>query len=322
MSKGQKKAPRRAPDLRGPAKAGHYVRRNHQLAHRHQIELLVVQLHVGPDRDLAAERLLQIAEHRALLVAQRAGDVGIDPQHQALAVEVGADLFYLGEDLVADRRARLDDRASGAVRTRLGEHALETLFHPLARDDHQAEIGDLDALRRRPILPQLLLHRLEYLLPVLLLLHVDEVEDDDAAQVAQPDLPHDLLDRLEVRLEDRVLETARALLADIAAGVDVDGDERLGLVDDDRAAGLQPHLAAQCLVDLRLDAVLLEDGVLLLVQLHLWRQRRHDPLDQLEDAAMLGGVVDAEDRKSTRLNSSHGYISYAVFCLKKKKKTT
>src|SRR3989449_6932412 len=28
------------------------------------------------------------------------------------------------------------------------------------------------------------------------------------------------------------------------------------------------------------------------------------------------------DRKSTRLNSSHGYISYAGFCLKKKKKTT
>src|SRR2546429_4314010 len=27
------------------------------------------------------------------------------------------------------------------------------------------------------------------------------------------------------------------------------------------------------------------------------------------------------DRKSTRLNSSHGYISYAVFCLKKKKNT-
>src|SRR2546422_4112070 len=29
--------------------------------------------------------------------------------------------------------------------------------------------------------------------------------------------------------------------------------------------------------------------------------------------------IDDEDRKSTRLNSSHGYISYAVFCLKKKK---
>src|SRR2546422_8552325 len=35
-------------------------------------------------------------------------------------------------------------------------------------------------------------------------------------------------------------------------------------------------------------------------------------------------VLPAGDRKSTRLNSSHGYISYAVFCLKKKKskKTT
>src|SRR3989449_6683553 len=32
--------------------------------------------------------------------------------------------------------------------------------------------------------------------------------------------------------------------------------------------------------------------------------------------------VPRQDRKSTRLNSSHGYISYAVFCLKKKKKQT
>src|SRR3989449_4195781 len=31
-------------------------------------------------------------------------------------------------------------------------------------------------------------------------------------------------------------------------------------------------------------------------------------------------IGKALDRKSTRLNSSHGYISYAVFCLKKKKK--
>src|ERR1041385_2933821 len=30
------------------------------------------------------------------------------------------------------------------------------------------------------------------------------------------------------------------------------------------------------------------------------------------------GVMPLLDRKSTRLNSSHGYISYAVFCLKKK----
>src|SRR5687768_18349979 len=36
-------------------------------------------------------------------------------------------------------------------------------------------------------------------------------------------------------------------------------------------------------------------------------------------AAQEAKSADLEDRKSTRLNSSHGYISYAVFCLKKKK---
>src|SRR5687768_18359600 len=36
--------------------------------------------------------------------------------------------------------------------------------------------------------------------------------------------------------------------------------------------------------------------------------------------ALLGPLAfEVIDRKSTRLNSSHGYISYAVFCLKKKK---
>src|SRR5688572_31526677 len=37
-------------------------------------------------------------------------------------------------------------------------------------------------------------------------------------------------------------------------------------------------------------------------------------------AAPGGTIVASEDRKSTRLNSSHSQISYAVFCLKKKKK--
>src|SRR3712207_7854444 len=49
-----------------------------------------------------------------------------------------------------------------------------------------------------------------------------------------------------------------------------------------------------------------------------------DALDVLEAADLVGDVglqVDpVEDRKSTRLNSSHANISYAVFCLKKKKK--
>src|SRR5205809_3708077 len=40
--------------------------------------------------------------------------------------------------------------------------------------------------------------------------------------------------------------------------------------------------------------------------------------DQFHRRARRGIDLRQRDRKSTRLNSSHGYISYAVFCLKKK----
>src|SRR2546428_3621937 len=48
-------------------------------------------------------------------------------------------------------------------------------------------------------------------------------------------------------------------------------------------------------------------------------------VDSTGSACVIGGTRSANnagaDRKSTRLNSSHDQISYAVFCLKKKKKT-
>src|SRR2546422_1743255 len=47
-------------------------------------------------------------------------------------------------------------------------------------------------------------------------------------------------------------------------------------------------------------------------------EARHAPP---EPGGLIAEAV-ARDRKSTRLNSSHGYISYAVFCLKKKKTHT
>src|SRR5256885_12647010 len=63
----------------------------------------------------------------------------------------------------------------------------------------------------------------------------------------------------------------------------------------------------------------------------LFRSRRHEPVERLEINFPLP-VVDQRprfhrgaerrgeaDRKSTRLNSSHLVISYAVFCLKKKR---
>src|SRR2546427_9252641 len=46
-----------------------------------------------------------------------------------------------------------------------------------------------------------------------------------------------------------------------------------------------------------------------------------EPADRAQLLVQEIAVVPNLDRKSTRLNSSHSQISYAVFCLKKKKKT-
>src|SRR2546429_6471191 len=50
----------------------------------------------------------------------------------------------------------------------------------------------------------------------------------------------------------------------------------------------------------------------------LFRSLRDQPVSHGKGDEHHGEAVQ-RDRKSTRLNSSHGYISYAVFCLKKKK---
>jgi hypothetical protein len=99
---------------------------------------------------------------------------------------------------------------------------------------------------------------------VAALLHVDEVHDDQAAEIAEPDLAGDFGGGLEVDGVDDVLLVAAAVL--VGAGVDVDGDEGLGLVDDDFAAGGQGDLALEGLLDLALDVEALEDRDAVLVK--------------------------------------------------------
>src|SRR2546429_6598761 len=66
------------------------------------------------------------------------------------------------------------------------------------------------------------------------------------------------------------------------------------------------------------------DGALYVSDFNNFRIRLITPDGLISTVAGAGTTAfptdyQGEDRKSTRLNSSHGYISYAVFCLKKKK---
>ena len=82
--------------------------------------------------------------------------------------------------------------------------------------------------------------------------HVDEVDDDEAAEVANSELPADLVGRFEVRVERRFLDV---LALRRARRVDVDRGQRFRSVDHDAAARWQRHLMVERRLDLALDLV-------------------------------------------------------------------
>src|SRR2546430_12450637 len=107
--------------------------------------------------------------------------------------------------------------------------------------------------------------------------------------------------------------------------------------NEGRPGGFDPH---KRIPDMDLDGI---DAAFLYPSMGLFAGAVHDPAlagalcraynrwladyckpypDRLFGVAMLPMQSVEQDRKSTRLNSSHSQISYAVFCLKKKKKRT
>ena len=117
--------------------------------------------------------------------------------------------------------------------------------------------------------------------------------DDDAAEVAQADLPHDFLHGFEVGLDDGVLEARRAA-AHVFAGVHVDGHQSFRVVDHDIAAGLEPHFRTQRLVQLLLDAEFLEDRRFLRVQLHARNHLRLKAAHEFDDLGEFLFVVQPD----------------------------
>ena len=105
-----------------------------------------------------------------------------------------------------DRLFREHNALAVAGRAALGQDLAHAVGDVLAGHLDQAERRDLDHVSLRPVLVERLAHRLQDLVAVAGARHVDEVDDDDAADVAQPELAHDLVGRLEVDLGDRLLE--------------------------------------------------------------------------------------------------------------------
>ena len=134
-----------------------------------------------------------------------------------------------------------------------------------------ADPAQLDA---RPVMAHGLFHAPFDGVLIAPFFHVDEIDHDQAGEIAQAQLAGDFAGRLQIGLDRRFLDIA---FARGAAGVDVDGDQRFGLIDDDIAARAQPHDGAVHGVQLRLDLVALEQRhAAVAVRLHLLGMARHD----------------------------------------------
>ncbi len=242
------------------------------------------QVGVGDDQHADLVVGLDLAQYLALLVEQEGahGD-----RHLGLDL-AGALLHHLLLDQAEDAQGQgfhVADMAQ-AVTARADDAGglAEAGAQPLAGQLQQAEAGDAAQLDARAVRLQGFAHAVFHLALVARRAHVDEVHHDQAADVAQTQLAGDLVRRLQVGLQGGFLDV-RALGG--AGGVDVDGHQRLGGVDDDGAAGGQLHFTLEGGLDLRLDLVAREQRRVVVVQLDLVLEVGHHLLHE-----GLGFVID------------------------------
>ncbi len=92
--------------------------------------------------------------------------------------------------------------------------------------------------------------------------HVDEIDHDEAAQVPQPQLARDFLRGLKIGVKRGFLDITAG---GGAGGIDIDGEERLGVIDDQGAPGREADFPRKRGFDLAFDLVAREQGIAVLI---------------------------------------------------------
>src|SRR5258708_7958280 len=221
---------------------------------------------IGLQHNRAAQYRLELFEITVLSRLQRFGDFGVHPQdHVVLTFDRFRNLLRLLQNLADDGGHGFYVAGAFAIRAGRAQRPLQALLDAFAGNGNQTKIVELKNLVWRLVGPHRLFEHLHHLLAILALVHVEEIDYDDAAEVAEPDLPYDLLHCFGVGLDDGVFQAIR--FTDELSGVHVDGHQRLSLVDHDVAARFQPHLRTKSLFELRRDIERIEDGRRASVQL-------------------------------------------------------
>ena len=214
-----------------------------RLGGRRRSRLVAFEPEIGRDETVIAKKHdaqlvapFDVVQGLALLVEDIEGDGDRHVDDQRLGAVPPAFLFD-GAEHMQRRRLRGTPRSrASAMGADLEAGLEEAWMQPLAGQLEQAERADAAQLDARAVVAHCVLELAFDLGVVARDFHVDEVDDDEAGKVAQPQLAGDFGGRLEVGLERRLLDVA---LARRPPRVHVDGDQRLGGVDHDVATGLE-----------------------------------------------------------------------------------
>lgn len=137
-------------------------------------------------------------------------------------------------------------------------HDVEGRAHTVAGNLHEAELAERQYVVPGPVALHQLFHAFVEFLPVLGIVHVDVVDDDDAAHIAQPQLAGYLFGGGHVYLEGGVFLVGIGFGA--VAAVDVDDVESLGVFDDEVGSVAERDGLTERRFDLLRDGKVVEDG--------------------------------------------------------------
>ncbi len=248
--------------------------------------------------------MLEVFQRWRADIVKIARDLGIDVRdHHVTGAPPARIAVNSTQHLGGKRRNGLHNPPSVASRARIGKQRLETLTRALAAHLDQPQIRDSRHSRARPVALESLGEHVGDAFAIGFARHVDEVDDDDAADVAQPKLLDDFVGGLEVGLHDRLFLVA---LADEAAGVDVDGGERFGVVDDQVAARFELDFAVERPLDLRFNLEAVEERLGAVIERDARAQPRHVGLHELDDALVHFFVVTPEFFNIARKQVANG----------------
>ena len=236
-----------------------------------------LQMNVRDQQNIDFQAGLELLDLAALLIQQEGRYV-----NRNLDVHCSGVFLHrlLAQNTQHVQRGGLDTAdMAGAAATRAGNVAglSERGLQPLARKLQQAEAGDLSGLNPGAIVVKRLAQPVFHIALILHRFHIDEVDDDQTAQIAQPQLACDFVGGLEVRAQCCFLDV---VTLGRARRVDVDRNQRFGVVDHHGAAGRQAHLPGECRLDLVLYLETREQRDIIAIQFDLVHIARHHGLHE------------------------------------------